>query len=435
MTRSALFAAFFLVCAAGQATARAASGETSREAQWVEAHALPVGVDSESVSPSERKAILKFARGVRVIGFGEFTHGSHEPLVARNRWIRVLVEEGAITAVALESGLAASRRVNEYILGGPGDAESVTRTGFNWTFETLRANVDLVRWLRTWNAAHPRRTIRLYGADISGGDTKSELGRAAVVIEEVRTYLADALPTEGPPLSARLDPYVDRFDQVSWHNMDGAERARVRALAGELAAAFDRNAKTMTARTGASRYAWARLMVEDIKRLTEIFEVWPVANPQDWPAQIAVVNLRDKAMADYVLWALKQEGPKGRLLLFAANGHVTKLGFDFTLPDGTKPNGQGQGWHLAQALGSRYRAVLTTSSGKAAEKKTLGELDKMLTTASGTPYLLSLAKASMWWRETRTITHGGARKSVGMNPALATDALLFLGPVTDAPVF
>lgn len=435
-----MVAALACLCAAVPAGAQGPSSTAAKEVApaaeiaWARNHAVPVGIDHEPMTPTERQAILRLVGGARVIGFGEFTHGAHQPLAARNRWIRLLVEQGAITAVALESGLAQSRRVNDYILGGPGDAAEVTRTGFTWTFERYPANLALVRWLRGWNAAHPKRTIRLYGADVTGGDEKDGLGRAAVVIDEVSGFLAKAAPIESAELRVRLRPFAGRFDETAWRKMTPAERDRMRALVVDLGRFYDRRRTLLIARSSPRAYAWSRLMTEDIGRLIPMFDIWPEGEQRDHiPEMLKIVALRDRAMADYVLWALRQEGPKGRLLSFAANGHVTRRGFrypEFSMSsDGTGPMGE----HLATALGRGYRVVLAASSGKPGEASSVGALDDVLIRARTTPYLLDLKGSSPWWRSSRDAGFG-IRNRLGVVPAEAADALLFVGPVSDEPL-
>src|SRR5579875_1232323 len=81
---------------------------------WVREHAVPIGPEDTPLDGAEAAAIDRLIAGARVIGFGEIGHGSHEPLAYRNRLVRFLVEHHGLTAIALESPLAESKRVNDY---------------------------------------------------------------------------------------------------------------------------------------------------------------------------------------------------------------------------------------------------------------------------------------------------------------------------------
>ena len=74
---------------------------------------LSQGIGSESKGPEIRRASCGILLGVsplrrrglcdtaHVVAFGEPTHGAHEPLEARNRLFRFLVERMGFTAIAL----------------------------------------------------------------------------------------------------------------------------------------------------------------------------------------------------------------------------------------------------------------------------------------------------------------------------------------------
>ena len=120
---------------------------------WARATAIPLSDDSR---------VLRAIGHPKVLALGEFTHGAREPLVLRNRLVRLLGERGRLDMVALESGLVEGRRLNDYVMGGPGDAETLTRQYINWGFNLYPENVELLRWLRTHNARPGVRRIAIY---------------------------------------------------------------------------------------------------------------------------------------------------------------------------------------------------------------------------------------------------------------------------------
>ena len=108
----------------------------------------------------------------RVVALGEPAHGAHEPLAFRNCLFRYLVEQQGFTAIALETGLNESRHLQDYAAGGEGDAQSIARRGFTWGFWRYPENAELLDWIRNYNIDPARgRKIRLYGIDMSGGDS------------------------------------------------------------------------------------------------------------------------------------------------------------------------------------------------------------------------------------------------------------------------
>lgn len=401
---------------------------------WVRAHAVAVGQDDVPAGGPETRAILRAIGDARVVGFGEFTHGAHQPLVQRNRWVRFLVAHAGFTAVTLESSIAQSRQVNDYIAGGPGALAQVVRDGLGWDFGGYAANADLIAWLRAWNRAHPRRTVRLYGADVSGGDAKDEMGRAGVAIVEVSRYLALTIPAESAALRTRLVPFAGRFDEHAWHGYSAAERDTLKSAAADAVALFARYEPRMVAASSPAAFAWGKQIAGDLGRIIPILDAWPVGAVDMMPGMMKVTALRDRTMADYVLWALRREGPRGRILSFAHNGHVAKsVNWPVSLAARTdRPVIMGE--YLVAALGSSYRVVMTASNATVAKTGARGSVDTLLAAARPAPYLVGLrdVPSPSWWRNPQTLTHGSLDVSAFV-PAQAADAMLFLGDVSDEP--
>ncbi len=421
-----------MIAAAHPASAQPAPDEAA--VAWTSAHAVAVGRDDVPARGPEARAILRAIGDARVVGFGEFTHGAHQPLFQRNRWVRFLVAHAGFTAVTLESSIAQSRQVNDYIAGGPGALAQVVRDGLGWDFGRYAANADLIAWLRAWNQMHPRRTVRLYGADVSGGDARDEMGRAGVAIAEVSRYLALTVPAESATLRTRLAPFAGRFDEHAWHGYSAAERGALRAAAADAVALFARYERRMVAASSPAAFAWGERIAGDLGRIIPILDAWPVGAADMMPGMMKVTALRDRTMADYVLWALRQEGPRGRILSFAHNGHVARtVNWPVSLAARTdRPVIMGQ--YLAAALGRSYRVVMTASTATVAKTGARGSVDTLLAAARPAPYLIDLrdAPAASWWRRPQTLTHGSLDVSA-LVPARAADAMLFVGDVSDDP--
>jgi erythromycin esterase len=90
-----------------------------------------------------------------VVAFGEPFHGGHEPLAMRNRLIRYAVTQLGFTAVALETGLTTSKRRYDHVLGKTTETDAALKEAFSYGFGGFPENLELIQWLRTWNAAQP----------------------------------------------------------------------------------------------------------------------------------------------------------------------------------------------------------------------------------------------------------------------------------------
>ena len=113
----------------------------------------------------------------------------------RNRIVKHLVSTEGVTAVALETSLAKSKLLYDYVLGTSPASDSALQSAFSYGFGALKENIELVRWLRAWNAGRADSArVRIYGMDLTGQMASS----AAASVEAVLGYLI-AL-TRTPPL-------------------------------------------------------------------------------------------------------------------------------------------------------------------------------------------------------------------------------------------
>ena len=108
------------------------------------------------------KQILK---DVKVVGLGENTHGTKEFFQVKHRLLEFLVKEMGFQAFAIEAPYVGCVPINDYILFGKGDRETVL-SGQNyvvWDTEEMAAMID---WMRNYNQYVPiSKKVRFYGLD------------------------------------------------------------------------------------------------------------------------------------------------------------------------------------------------------------------------------------------------------------------------------
>lgn len=161
-------------------------------------------------------------------------------------------------------------------------------------------------------------------------------------------------------------------------------------------------------------------------------------------AWVAAETCRDSAMADNVQWALKNEGSKGRILVFAHTGHVLNSKDDgrrwanVASPDRAPL----MGYQLRRVFGEGLYIIAmsaATSSGgfRAARPVEDDSIEKVLA-AGGLPMMfLDIrsarhdAEMRAWLSEARSI---GATVDAHtlITPATAADAFFFVHTLTPA---
>jgi erythromycin esterase len=329
---------------------------------FVADHRVPIGGPETPLDAPEAGALNRIVAGADVIGFGENGHGSEEPLAYRNRLIRHLVEYEGFTAVALESGLANTRRVGDWVAGGAGDPAQLVRDNLSWGFGALQANLDMVRWLRAYNLAHPSRPVRLYGADAAVRlvlRTSPSL-EAEVSLDDTIDYLDHTLTVESADVRRRLATYRGRFTSTAYAGFSPAERRGLDAALSDAESLIRENKARMIAASSDDAYAWAAREATDARSLPALLGARTL-DPTQLDKLRTAIEVRDRVMAQDLLWVLAREGPRGRVLMFAAHGHVAGAPMVGSVMRLFKDQPATMGTLVKARLGDRYRVILTAS--------------------------------------------------------------------------
>ncbi len=245
-----------------------------------------------------------------------------------------LVEEMSFTAFAGETEFVEAVRVNEYVLGQAEEPEqwnSWFTSGFgNW--EEVKT---FFQWMRRYNEnpSHSRK-LHFYGVDVHTWYTSP-----LAAIEGTWTYLDEVDPGYAAQSRQVLLPLVERFlGQGGRASQRGRQRVdkymrlpmEVRtaytAAIADLVGRFETRQVDYLRRSSEDAYEWAYRHAIIARQLDQGFRAFASAGiPQEGPPIPAeAVIVRDRAMADNLLWALEREGPEGRIVLWAHNGHLQK---------------------------------------------------------------------------------------------------------------
>ncbi|MEJ3653738.1 erythromycin esterase family protein [Actinomycetes bacterium KLBMP 9759] len=116
---------------------------------WIAANAQPVEQLTELVGDAV------------VVGMGESTRAGHEVMRVADRIVRLLVTEKGFRAVAFQDDASVFAGLDEYVRTGTGDPRKVLADAWRpWQNDEL---VDLVEWIRGFNAEHVEDPVRLFG--------------------------------------------------------------------------------------------------------------------------------------------------------------------------------------------------------------------------------------------------------------------------------
>jgi erythromycin esterase len=314
-----------------------AATPSETDVAWLARHTTTIDtVDAERESHQDYSDLAPFRELVghaRVVALGEDTHGTSEFFRAKHRLTQFMVEHMGARVFAIEANQLAVRPINDYVLGAPHDVRDVMRAMFRvWNTQEM---LELIEWMRSYNAAHPDRPVHFVGYDMQD---------PSLPIDSVAAFLARVdleLESRVRPLyedyreAWRSTPYPFAPDSVraSWKSgADSAWTLVTREVDSWLAAA------TSTADTLAIE--WAVQNANVIRQAALSAVTGRLAD-------------RDSAMAVNIQWILDRYPASSRVVVWAHNAHVAR-GTD---PESSFFQGGSMGGSLGRILGDDLRVV------------------------------------------------------------------------------
>jgi erythromycin esterase len=215
--------------------------------------------------------------------------------------------------------------LHDYVAGRTQETDAALSGSFSYGFGNFSENLELLRWLRSYNAMQPpARQVRLYGVDLA------DEGYPHQSLEAVFLYLNQVAPGLAAAVDQDFVDFATKCRGESYFKLAPEEKNRISAKIDDLVALLARNRITFTAVSSRDNYEWAlrqavnaaqgdaqaRLMPEDAFR--------QLGSPTARAKIIDSINMREVAMADNLAWVLEHEGSRGRVLFFGHNFHIQK---------------------------------------------------------------------------------------------------------------
>lgn len=265
--------------------------------------------------------------GAAVVGLGEATHGSREFFLAKHGIFQYLVRHEGFTVFAIEASLPEAEAINRYVAEGVGDPAAALAGLHFWMWNTQEV-LDLIRWMRAWNADARHAPLKFYGFDCQ---------YTATAGREILEYLHKVDSAVASSMSAQLKSASDDRRNAAG---DAAEHrvAEIDAIARVFVEKRDQWISRSSTRE------WQR-----INRYVEILrQAWQlrIGTSKGYPPAEERERLRkrrDSFMADNILW-IRQHENGAKVVLWGHNGHVA-------VKEGA------MGGVLRQRLGNQYAAI------------------------------------------------------------------------------
>ncbi|MGD8414321.1 MAG: erythromycin esterase family protein, partial [Candidatus Latescibacterota bacterium] len=245
------------------------------EARWLAANAIPFDTPVAGGGFADLEPLEAIVGDARIVGLGEVTHGTREHFQMKHRLVQFLASEMGFTIFSIEASTPEAYRLNDYVLRGEGDPESLIAGMYFWTWNTEEV-LAMVEWMRRFNASG-RGTIQFTGFDMQTPDVAAGIvvdflsGVAPGDAKEARAKYYDAIAarrvggnfgvaTWSFPVEAARGKRLEYSGYIKTENVrDGWAGLWWRVDCGaKTAAAFD----NMTGRGPTGTTDWKRYSVE-----------------------------------------------------------------------------------------------------------------------------------------------------------------------------
>lgn len=329
---------------------------------WLTRDAIPFDIDSPDTFDAAVDLVMSsVGESVDLLGFGEALHGSEEILILRNRLFQRLVEAHGYSAVVIEVTSPQARAMNDYVLGRREAADPAVQGWFGAGFGLLDANRELLEWIRDYNS-DPAHAVKLhfYGFDLPLGQgglaspgrvldialdylTAVDGGSALAHRERIGSLVGD--PAEWERAAAMFDP------SQSIGLSPSAAELRIATL--DLITELQVRRPELVAKSDVLGYTEAVHHAELARKLLDAHAA--LATPG---AYARMLGVRDLIMAENLQYFVELERGRGRVLVFAATGHLKRGKAQWSLPPGLEvKEWWPAGSQLAHMLGSRYAVI------------------------------------------------------------------------------
>ncbi|GAA1429176.1 hypothetical protein GCM10009601_43870 [Streptomyces thermospinosisporus] len=340
--RSVLILILTLFCVGALCSGTVPPPET-RALRAAERVARPLRTTEPRGGLTDLRPLGRMVGDAKVVGLGEATHSSHEFFTLKHRILRYLVEQKGFRTFALETSWSTGLRLDAYIRTGVGDPRRIMREEFQDTYGWWNTEeyLDLIEWMRAYNAGHPDDPVRFMGDDFAYAGPEQ--------YDRVLRYAGRHRPDLLPRLTALyrgLRPTTSAGAYMKAYL--ACPLAERRAMADRAEAALSLLARQpVPAGATEDAHAWA---VQHARALAQTARGY--AFDFDAPEQLrASMRYRDRLMADNVAWWQARTGHK--VVLSAHNSHVSYRTSDPRYP-------RMQGAFLRERLGKDYVSVAMT---------------------------------------------------------------------------
>lgn len=312
---------------------------TQEQIDWLEKKSYtfdsPFPVMNEKILPNEELSFFKRAvSDSKVVALGESTHGTSEFFSLKHKLLQYAVEELGFRVFALEDHMIFGENVDRYVKTGKGNAYESMKGCFSiWKRQEV---LKMIQWIRAYNKQHPNDMISFIGYDMQN-------------ITPSMNKLSEFLKKQDIKL------YNKKHSELEYLRKEGEKAFLIRDSLRQLKNI--ERAKTLYDQIVLKKKEWG-LKVLTKKELLTIEYGIQYANLVKQYFEIMLNNdeklYRDKAMAENIIWYMKNKYPNKKIIVWAHDTHISRG--DHPNPMSNLHYGVSMGSFLSKKFKNKYKS-------------------------------------------------------------------------------
>jgi erythromycin esterase-like protein len=153
------------------------TGETSTDRlesiKWLKENSVSLDTVNPQENTSDLLPLKEIIGPARLVGLGEATHGNKEFAQTKDRIFRFLVEQMHFDGIIMEVPEEPTKNIDKYVKTGKGDPRALL-SGLGFWITRTQEVLDMIEWMKNFNAKSPNRQISFYGCDIALDDKRRQ---------------------------------------------------------------------------------------------------------------------------------------------------------------------------------------------------------------------------------------------------------------------
>lgn len=256
------------------------------------------------------------AKRADLIGLGDSVHGSADIWKLKLKMIQYLVEKHGTRCILFEDDMVACAAVNDYIQGRPGISEADAISGLFRIWRTQEI-LDLIRWMRSYNAQHQASPISFVGIDYQ---------TTRISLPTIRK----ALPQEGADLARKCLDTIERVLKIDPAVITEDDLRGARLALATLDAFLHKGDPAVSS---------PPLVLTAVRALRQAVAATEEAKLTAGHEALGVAPYRDLAMASNVRSVLESRNTGKPAVILAHTAHLSQETATLSVAGGSLPMG------------------------------------------------------------------------------------------------